>query len=225
MLPHEPQVMLRLVCSLTVTGAPQFGQSNWRPCSSFADSPFRPVNCSASSRTECPRETVGGVRSYSIVSTSPSAARSSAAGNGRPNSGSRGNSPCAETSATGRFAVTVYSLPSIAVVLPTRRNSAAGQARAPLASTGRLNTNAPLSSASRPLDPSASNTAYHSVHGPLSDWYCSRPTSVKLPSPGAPMPGSRPLAINCSGLKSSNSSAMRPMRDSTSPCRTTVLWQ
>jgi hypothetical protein len=35
----------------------------------------------------------------------------------------------------------------------------------------------------------------------------------------------RPVAISCSGLWSSNSSAMRPMRESVSPLRTTVLRQ
>jgi hypothetical protein len=35
----------------------------------------------------------------------------------------------------------------------------------------------------------------------------------------------RPLAMSCSGLWSSNSSAILPSRVSTSPLRTTVLWQ
>ena len=35
----------------------------------------------------------------------------------------------------------------------------------------------------------------------------------------------RPAANSCSGLKSSNSSAILPVRASVSPWRTTVLWQ
>ena len=31
--------------------------------------------------------------------------------------------------------------------------------------------------------------------------------------------------MSCNGLKSSNNSAILPIRDSTSPWRTTVLWQ
>ena len=66
--------------------------------------------------------------------------------------------------------------------------------------------------------PSFSN-ACHSVQVPSPYWYWSRPTSVK------PWPSRVPLAMSCSRLWSSNSSAILPTRDSTSPWRTTVLWQ
>ena len=65
--------------------------------------------------------------------------------------------------------------------------------------------------------------AAHSVQTPASVLYCRRPISVKDCSwPSSVM---RPLAMSCSGLWSSNSSAILPMRFKTSPSRTTVLWQ
>jgi hypothetical protein len=69
----------------------------------------------------------------------------------------------------------------------------------------------------------SSRKAIHSVQVPASFLNCRRPISVK----GCSLPSSvtRPLAMSCSGLWSSNSSAILPMRESTSPWRTTVLWQ
>jgi hypothetical protein len=76
-----------------------------------------------------------------------------------------------------------------------------------------------LSSASWPVLPS-SNSACHSVQVPLPLRYCRRPTRVKaLPC------RTGPRAISCSGLWSSNSSAILPTRASVSPSRTTVLRQ
>ena len=64
-----------------------------------------------------------------------------------------------------------------------------------------------------------SNSACHSFQVPSAVPYCSRPTSVKA------TPWYRPAAPSCSGLWSSNSSALVPMRFRASPSRTSVLRQ
>ncbi len=75
-----------------------------------------------------------------------------------------------------------------------------------------------MSSLSQPLLP-LSKSACHSFQVPPSYPYCRRPTSVK------PTPLRVPRTPSCSGLWSSNSSALMPMRLSASPSRTSVLRQ
>ena len=57
---HDGQLTLWLLASVTVTGAPQFGQLNWRPASSLTDAWRRPDSCNASSATGWPSVMVAG---------------------------------------------------------------------------------------------------------------------------------------------------------------------